>query len=202
MAKVKLTKKEADRIIEIKGNTIGAILKTDYQFILNKKGQEGVRKVEARLKELGCPIKLKETSTFKWYPESQGCLTMLVILEVFNWDESKVFDLAYSAPFNSQVTKFIINKLLNIEKIFQNVSTYWRKFADFGKLSSPEYNMEKKYGILRLENFKKYHPTVEEYIRVFLIRLFEIVTQSKNVRVEQTKSLYNNDPYDEFKITW
>jgi len=202
MAKFKLTKKEADRIMKVKGNTVGAVLKTDYQFILSKKGEEGVRKVEARLKELNCPVKFKEISTFKLYPESQGCLTMLVMLEVFGWDESKVFDLAYHAPFNSQVTKFIVGNLLSVEKAFQNASTYWRKFADFGDLSSPEYNIEKKYGVLRLENFKKYHPTAEEYMRVFLIRLFEIITQSKNVKVVLTKSLFKGDTYDEFKITW
>jgi hypothetical protein len=202
MAKIKLTKKEADRIMKIKGNTIGAILKTDYQFILNKKGKEGVKKVEERLKELGCPINFKKISSFKWYPESKGCLAMLVMLEVFGWDESKASDLGYNAPFDSPVTKFMIGSLLDVEKVFQNTQKYWHRFADFGEMKYTEYNIENKYGILRIENFKKYHPTVEIYINSFLLRLFEILTKSKKVKVEQTKSLFNNDPYDEFKITW
>lgn len=201
MAKVKLTKEEADRIAKIKGNVSGTIFQAYYKLILGKKGEKSLRKVEERMKELGYPVKFKETSSFKWYPESLACLASLVSLEVFDWDESRAFDIGYEAPLHSILVKLLI-KYISVETMLREAPKYWQKHFDFGKLHCTKYNSKKSYAILRLDGFKKFHLTVYIYIWGYLTRLVELVTKSKNVKVEQIKSLYNNDPYDEFKIRW
>lgn len=201
MAKIKLTKEEVQRIANIKGNVHGSILKAYYQFIVENLGEEGAQKVEKRLAELGCNITFKEAFTFKWYPKAYSSLICLAFLEIAGWDEKDAFKVGYAAPAYSMLTK-ILMKYLSVERVLQNANIYWRKHFDFGKMECVEYDKEKKYAILRLYGFKKYHPTVYIYIWGYLTRLIEMVTKSKNVKVEQTKSLYNNDPYDEFKISW
>jgi hypothetical protein len=201
MPPVKVTKEEADRIMKIGGNVSGAIFKGYYQYLLDKKKEGALGRIEKRLKELGYSLKLKEFSSFKWYPEAQACLICLVILEVFGWEESKAFDIGYDAPLYSIVTKLLM-KYVSVEKILKDGPKYWRKHFDFGDMKCIDYDAERSYATMRLSGFKKYHQIVYTYIRGYLVKLIEMATKSKNVEVKQTKSLYNNDPYDEFKIDW
>ncbi len=201
MAKVKLTKKETDRIMKIKGNVGGAIFGAYYKYLIAKKGEDAVKAVEKRLEEVGCPIKLKDYSSFGMYSLARACLLGLATLEYFGWDESKAFEIGYEAPMYSIVTKLLM-KYVSIEKIITDGPEYWHRFFDFGELKCTKYDINKGYAILRLEGFKKFHPIVYGYMVGYLKRISEFGNKSQNVRVEQTKSLYNNDPYDEFKITW
>ncbi len=201
MVKVKLTKEEAHRIAKIKGNVHGSILKAYYQFIVDNLGQEGAKKVEERLKELGLNITFKDAFTFKWYPKAYSSLICLAFLEISERDEEDAFKVGYAAPAYSVLTKLLMH-FISPQQLFKNANFYWRKHFDFGKMKCVEYDGNKNLAALRLYGFKKYHPTVYIYIWGYLKRLVEFATKSKNVKVEQTKSLYNNDPYDEFKITW
>jgi len=204
MAKVKLTKKEADRIMNIEDTTRGTVLITLRDYILNKKGKKGVEMVENRLKELGYSFRFKDfTASFKWYQGSFGDLIIPVILEVFHWDESKAFEIGYdSLIINSLITKLLMSRLISLETAFKNTPKFWHYFTEVGDMKFTEYDLDKRHAILRLDNYKKFHPTEYDYIRGNLAKILEMVTNSKNVQVEQTKSLFNNDSYDEFKITW
>jgi len=201
MGKIKLTKEEADKIMRVKGNVSGTIFRADQQFVLEERGKEAVAKVERRLEELGYPIKFEEISSFKWYPEAHACLVYLLILEVFNWDKSRAFNIGYAVPSYSTLTKLLM-KYISIEKLLKEASRYWRKHFDFGEMRCVKFDGKRKSAVLRLNDFKKFHQTLSDYIRGYITRLVEMVVKSKNVKVEQIKSLYHNNSYDEFKIAW
>lgn len=201
MSKIKLTKEDAQKMMKVKGKISGSLFKPFYQFILDRKGEEGVKEVEEKLKELGYPMDIGKTSSFSWYPYPLAILITLVILEVLDWDESKVFDLAYEVPTQSIVVKLLM-RYLSLEQVIKESQKYWRRHYDFGEIKCVEYNKEKKYLIMRYVGFAKVHPVENDINRGYLKKLAEITTKSKNVKVEQTKSLFNNDPYHEFKIFW
>jgi hypothetical protein len=201
MAKIKLTKEEADKMMKVKGNVTGTIYQADYRLILERGGEEKVREVEKKLEELGYPIKLKETSSFKWYSEAHACLVYLSMLEVFDWDESKTFEIGYNVPSFSTLTKLLM-KYLSVERLIKEASNTWKKHFDFGEMKCTKFDEEKKTGVLRVDGFKKFHPTLDLYIRGYITRLVEMAVKSKDVKVEQTKSLYEGDPYAEYRITW
>ena len=201
MAKIQLTREEVQKIAKIKGNVHGSILKAYYQFIVDSIGEEGARKVEKRLAELDCDIKFKEAFSFKWYPKAYSSLICMAFLEIAGWDEKGAFKVGYAAPAYSVLTKLLM-KYLSVERILKESDRHWRQHFDFGEMKCVDYNEEKKTAVLRLYGFKKFHPTVYIYISGYLTRLIEMATKSKNVKVEQKKSLYNNDSYDEFVINW
>jgi len=202
MAKVQITKEEVQKITKLKGNVSGAIIKAYEKFILNKKGEKWIKKVEERLAELGQPLKFAKVSSFGWYPESLVCLIGIAILEVFDWDEKKEFEVGYDAPLYSVITKLLMQYFSSIEVTFKGTPIYWRKHFDFAELKCTKLDTKKKLATLRLTGFKKFHPTVYIYMQGYLTRIIEFGTRGANVKVEQTKCLYNNDPYDEFKISW
>lgn len=200
--KNKLTKEKADKIMKVKGNIRGSVLKGYYQFILDKEGKNGVKKVEEKLKAVGYPLKLKEIDSFKWYPHSLSILLHLAILDVFEWDESKSFEMGYYGPVYSTITKFLMKYFNSLEASLKQSPKYWRKHFDFAQMSCSQHKKNKKYVIFELKGFKKFHPVAYTYTRGFLTKIMQLATKSKNVKVEQTKSLYNGDSYDEFKVTW
>jgi hypothetical protein len=202
MAKVKLTKEEADRIMKIKGNVIGAVFKGYEDYIKEYFGKEGITKVEKKLEEIGYPLSFKKISSFRWYPEAHACITCLAMLDVFDLDESKAFDIGYYAPSKSILARLLIRYFRTIETTVENFPKYFKKHVDFAEMKCNDFDPKKRVAYWRIINFKKFHPIVYEYIRGYLTRITEMTTNTKNVKVEQTKSLYNNDPYDEFKITW
>lgn len=202
MTKVYITKEEVNLMKKIKGNVKGDLIKSFHDYIIREKGEEGVALVERRFKELGWPIKFKDVFTFKWYPESFLCLTHVVFLEVFDFDESKAFELGYNVPLGSIIIKMIMRYFISPEKALKNISKFWQKYFDFGKMECIDYNIEKGYAFLKLDGFKKFHPLVYEYLRGYISKTAEMIINSKNIKTEQIKSLYKNDPYDEFKVTW
>jgi len=201
MAKIKLTKEEVKRILKIEGNLNGAIFGAYRQYLIAKKGEDVVKSIEWRLEELGLPIKLKSYSSFKMYPEAEACLVCLAILEHFDWDEEKAYDIGYDAPLHSLLTK-ILMKYVSVEKLLTEGPKHWKRHFDIGDMKCTKCDVEKGHAVMRLKGFKKFHPAVYTYIRGYLARLVEIATKTKGVRVEQTKSLYNNDSFDEFQIKW
>ena len=118
MAREKITKEEAERIMKEGGKVRGLTLKTDADYIIEKEGKEGLKRVEERLKELGYPIKFKNFSSFGWYSLPLSAIIITVMVEVFDWDDSAIFDLAYTAPLNTTVSKMMLERLLNLERLF------------------------------------------------------------------------------------
>lgn len=79
---------------------------------------------------------------------------------------------------------------------------FWKRYFDFAEMRCVDSDRSKHFAIFRIEGFKKFHPAFYTYMRGYMTKLSEMAVKGKKVKVEQTKSLYNNDPYDEFKITW
>ncbi len=203
MAKVKVTKAEADRIMKIEDQTKGVVVKTLADYIIEKKGEKGIKMVEKRLKELGYPIKFKECSTYSWYSGSFDALITLVILEVFGWDEKKAYDIGYdSLVIHSLGARLLLTRFVSLELAFKNAQKFWHFFSYLGEVKFTKYNINKGWAILRLDGYKKIHPAEYTYMRGSLAKILEIMTDSKKMKIEQTKCLYNDDSYDEFKLTW
>jgi hypothetical protein len=203
MAKIKITEAEVKRMMETGDRVRGAALKTLEEYILSKKGKEGIRMVEERLKELGCPIKFQEVAPHKWYEGSWDTLLTVVILEVFGWDESKAFDVGHdSLVVHSLTAKLLLSRFFSVEAAIKKAPKIWRYFSSLGKIDFPKYDIDKGFAVMRLEEYKKIHPAGYDYIRGVLAKIVEMLSESEDVKVEQTKSLYNQDPHDEFEITW
>jgi len=202
MAKIKLSKKDANRIMKVEDQTRGAILQTLGDYILDKKGPTGLEKVEKRLVDLGYPLELKKISPYKWYEGPIDVLLALVIIEVFDWDESKAFNIGHDSLVDySSVAKILLSHV-SLEQTIQNAPKVWHFFSHLGQLKFTDYNENKGFAILRLENYAKFHPAEYEYLRGVMAKVLEMITKSKKVNVKQTKCLFWNDLYDEYKFTW
>jgi len=198
MAKDMSLKKEADRLMKIKGNTRGSDFKSLGAYILQKYGEKELLLLEKKMEELGYPLHFNEIDPLKWYSESLNVLAIIVAKHLFGWKD--LFEIGYASPqFSVGIRLFI--RLSSLERILKETSRTWRKFLDVGTLEFVEYNKKEKYAVIRLKDYKT-HPDMCRYYVGYFLRIVEYTQKGKNMTMEETKCMYKGDPYHEYVARW
>jgi len=196
-----LLKKEADRLMQIKGNVRGEVFLANAAYIRFKKGEDEIKAVEVKLKELGYPLNFKEINPGEWYLEALSVLSILAARDIFNWKESDIFEMGYSVPKYSFISKIFINYFLSLKRFIREVPKYWGKHFDFGGLEVSELNEEKNYLILQEKGYK-FHPVLCVYHAGYYLRIAKFVIKGGKSSIEETKCVFKGDPYHEYIIKW
>ncbi|MDZ7726291.1 MAG: hypothetical protein U5L75_01785 [Candidatus Campbellbacteria bacterium] len=163
----------ADEIMSISGNTKGNSLYTDMQFILERKGEEGLEALEEALSVLGYPFSYKDVKGFEWYPESQAVLGIFLAKKIFGWSEEEIFDMGFAAPTSSLLVKTIM-RFISLERTFEQGPSVWKKHYDFGKFEPLEINSSEKYLKFRVSGYG-FFDYMEAYFEGFFTRLLQLL---------------------------
>jgi len=197
-----LTKDIAQKLMEIEGETRGVVLKTDGEYVLKEKGEEGLKKVEDELEGLGYPIKFKEIKTMDFFPVGLRIISLLTIKKVFNFDDEKIKEMGIFATKVSLIIKIFTRYFLSVKRVFYvEAPKIWRKHWTIGDLMPVEINEEKKYAILRLKNFSL-HPVYCKYLEGYFPGPFQLMIKSSKMTCEETKCTFRGDEYHEYLIKW
>ncbi len=197
-----LTKETAKKLMEIKEEARGVTLGIDRDYILKEKGEEGLKKLEEELEKLGYPIKYKKIETLAFYPAGLRALSLLAIKKVFNFDDEKIKEIGFLGTKTSLIIKFFIRYVFSFQKVFFEESPkIWREHWTIGKLIPVELNEEKKYAILRLEDFNL-HPIYCRFLEGYLSGLFQMMVKSPKITCQETKCSFREDEYHEYLIKW
>jgi len=197
-----IVKEEIQKLMKIKGEVRGAVFGIDREYILKEKGEKGLKKVEEELEKLGYPIKYREIQTFNYYPVGLRVLSLLVIKKVFNFNDEKIEEMGFFGTKISVIIKFFIKYVFSPKKAFNaQTSKLWREHWTIGDLIPVELNEEKKYAILRLQNFSL-HPIYCTYLKGYFPGPFQLMIKSSKMTCEETKCLFRGDEYHEFLIKW
>src|SRR4030042_3936251 len=199
---IEFTEDIAKKLIEIKGEVRGVVFEIDRAYILKEKGEEGLKKVEEELEKLGYPIKYKEIKTMEFYPVGLRVISLLVIKRVFNFNDEKIEEIGIFATKVSLIIKIFTRYFLSVERVFfLEAPKIWRKHWTKGDLIPVELNEEKKYAILRLQNFSL-HPIYCTYLKGYFPGPFRLMIKSSKMTPEETKCIIRGDEYHEFLIKW
>lgn len=195
----KISKEELQRLKSIKGEIIGTGFIEDIKFILDQKGEAGLKKIEEAQKELGCP-KYSEIENFKWYPLGCYFISFLIAKELFGWDEKKFRKMGANAVKISLVAKIMMRYFISIRRTFEETSRYWRMYLTVGKLEPIEINEKERYLLLSLKDF----PGHQLFCR-YLEGLIEQVTSYtiKKPKCQEVKCPLLGEGRDHvFKLSW
>jgi len=197
-----LNDKEIAEIMQTKGMARGVVFYTDAEYILEKKGKAGLKKLEEEIKKTGQPISYgKEISATSWYPLSWRILSLLVIKDIFNWEAKEIIEMGFAAPKHSFIVKTILRYFISIEKTFSESAKYWEKHYSVGKLWAPDIDLKNKRLVIRLKDFK-IHPILCTYYFGYFKAIAGLVVKSEGMTIEETKCAFKGDPYHEFVIKW
>jgi len=197
----KISKEEIKKLMEIEGEVRGVVFQTDAEYVRLKKGEEGLKILKEKTKELGYPIEYEQIKTMDWYPVGLRVVSLLAAKEAFNWGNEEIWDMGNSAPKYSFIVKLLLKYFLSLRRSLEETSTYWRKHYTVGDLEFVELNEEKKYFILRLKNFKL-HPILCTYLTGYFHRFGQYVIKGEKITIEETKCMFKGDPYHEFLGRW
>jgi len=201
MVNNQITQQEIKKLMEIEGKVIGAVFKTDAEYVREKKGPEGVKALEKATKELGYPIEYDKIKNTEWYPIGLRVISLLAAKKAFNWGDKEIKEMGEFAPRYSFVVKMLLKYFVSIKKVFETCSNYWPKHYSIGSLEAFEINEKEKYAITRLRDIKV-HPILCAYITGYWSGITKFVVKSEKVNTEETKCVFKGDPYHEFITRW
>lgn len=193
-----ITKEEADKIMEIKGETKGSEYKTLATYILQKYGKEKPLLLEKKLEELGYPLKFDEINPMEWYSESLNVLAVIVAKDLFGLDD--LFEFGHDSPKFSIGVKLFM-KFSSMKRVFKACSKTWARFIKVGALEPYEFNEKERYLILHLKDYK-FHPDMCLYFAGFFLRIAQYTQKSPKITIVETKCMFKGDPYHEYLIKW
>lgn len=201
MNKVDL-KQEAELLMIKPGNVKGEVFRTHAIYINYREGEEGLKRVEEKTKELGFPVVFLEIKPGKWYKEALSVLVILTAKDVFNWTEKDIYEMGSFAPKHSFIVKIFVKHFLSVKDIFIRAEQYWQKHYDFGFFEKVEFNEDKKYIIVAVKEYA-FHPVVyDTYFRGYFTAIAKLSVKSNNIKTELIKNISDGDNYNEYKISW
>ena len=89
---------------------------------------------------------------------------------------------------------------VSLEKIAKEAPKMWRRYHTVGDPKVVEFSEEKRYGILRVENFNLV-PSYCQMVIGYLSSLIQIVVKA-SVTCKETKCTFRGDDYHEFLLKW
>ena len=194
-------KETAQDLLSHSGKVRGEAFRTHAEYIRFREGEEGVKKVEEKMAELGAPVRFDEIKSFQWLEEGKSSLVIIIAKEVFNWTEDDIFDMGCFAVRVSFFMKVTIKHFLSITGIVKEAPKHWRKHFNIGSLEVVEFSQEKKRILVHIKNFEM-HPVVCGFYAGYLYGAMHFAVRSEDIKVKETKCTHKGNSVHEYKITW
>lgn len=195
-----ISKAEVDKLMEIRGQVRGAVFETDAAFIRNRFGEEGLNKVKAALQELGHSVPYENLNAMEWLPLGLRALSLLVIKDVFDWDDDHVKEMGDAAPKYSFIVKLLMKFFVSPRMAFSHAPEYWVKHYDIGRLEPVHLDEATGNAVIRLYDFNV-HPLYCKYLEGYFQRLFKFMYPNSHIEIKETKCMCNHSTHHEFRVT-
>jgi hypothetical protein len=195
-----LTKEIAKKLMEIKGEARGITLKVDWETILKEKGKEGIKKLEEKMAELGCPLKYEEIKEMDFYPIGYEAISILAIKEIFGLDEKDLENLGAKAVKFSIFLRIFMKYSFSHRLLIEEAPKMWRRHYTVGDLEVVKFDEKEKIAIIVLKNFSL-HREFCATLKGYFSKIVEI-TLGKPINCKETKCTFLGDQYHEFLLTW
>ena len=196
-----ISKKELEELKKIKGEVRGIVIRTYGEFILKEEGEEGLKKLEEEMARTGYPIKYKKIKVTSFFPLALQAINLTIIKKLFGYDEKKFQEMGrFESKADTMIIRFFMKYFVSLEIATKAVSKMWKTYFTVGDIKTVEFDKEKKYIILRLENF--YHtPIICENLKGYFQGLTKMIVKEETT-CKETKCIHRGDNYHEFLLTW
>jgi hypothetical protein len=196
-----IEEKELKKLLRVKGLVRGSVLKTDLKYVLDKKDKEGVKKVKKEIKKAVPGLDYDKIKNTDWYPVGWRAISLLIIIETFNWNEKEIFKMGQAAPKNSFIARTILRFFVSLKKTAEEIPRYWKKHYSVGKMVDKKIDIKKREITIYLKDFN-IHPYLFNYFRGYLHTIAELATKSENVAIKGAEITSPKKPYYQFTIKW
>ena len=195
-----ISKEEFNELMSLKGEVKGMGMKTHADFILKEEGEEGLKKLERTMAELGYPIKFKELRPMSYYPLGLEALVLVLMKRLFNYDDKKFQEVGRFHTKFSLIVKLFMKYFFSLERMEKEAPKIWRRYFTIGRERVVDWDKEKKYVIVRVEDFK-FHPLHCQIMIGTLSTVIQMMVKDK-VTCQERKCVHRGDDYHEYLLKW
>lgn len=200
-----ITKEEIEKLMSSDIKVRGAVFKTDGRYVLEKMGQEGLKKTEAELKKIGQPLKYGEIKNMELYPAGLRMLSLLAVKKTCGLNDKEVKEMGILATKKSTIVRVFAKYFLSIERVFfREAPRLWQKHWTGGELTPAELNQEKKYAVLELKNFDLHPLYCSAYLPGYFSGILQMVIDTPRITCRETKCTFSlrGSEFHEFLLKW
>jgi len=194
-----ILKEEFEELMKVKGEARGLGFQTEAKFILEKKGEEGLKKLEDEMERLGHPY--SDIKTMDFYPLGLLGVALLTIKKLFNFTDQDFQELGAFEAKSSLIIRVSMKYFISLDRMAKEVPKMWRQYYSVGDFKIIEMNKERKDVLIRLENFKL-HPILCQVFIGYFTSLMRMITRSDQITCEEIKCAHRGDEFHEFFIKW
>lgn len=197
----KISKEEIEEIKQVEGEVMGVSLKEDLQFIQEKEGEEGLKKVEDEMGKLGYPLKFEEIKNFQWYPWYLNLLFLVVAKNIFQWDDETFRESGRFSAKVSIIAKIMVKYFISIRRCFEEAGNFWRKYYTVGELKTEEFNKKERFAVLVLSGVVG-HPVFCRILDGYIWQVVAYVAPKEKLKVQEIECVFRGSKIHKFKVTW
>lgn len=195
-----ITRQEFDDLMKIKAEVRGSGPRNIGLFILKGKGKEALERLEKIITNLGYPIKYEKLRPMSFYPFGLVAVSLLAIKRLFNYDNKEFQEMGGADAKFSPITKIFLKHFVSVKRVAKAAPRMWKKYNAGGNLKVINYDEDKKYAILRVENFC-IHPLHCQYLIGYFSSVIQMIVGKKGV-CEETKCVHRGHDHHEFLLKW
>ena len=196
-----ISQEELNKIKQIQGKIIGFSFREDFEFIKNKKGEEGLRKIERALQDLGYFFKPDDIKKYQWYPWYQNILILVLAKNIFHWNEKVFWEWGRFNAKISFIAKLMMKFFVSFERLLKEAGNYWQRYFTLGKLEVETLNQRERFTILILKEFPS-HPLFCRELEGFFWQTASYVLPKEGLKVEEIECPFQGGKVHRFKISW
>ncbi len=198
MEKEIISKEEFDKLMALEGETRGLGFKTEAKFVLKEEGEEGLKRLKEVMSDFGYPY--EKISPMEFYPLGLLGVALLAIKRLFNYDDKKFQQMGEFEAKASLIIRLFMKYFVSLDRVAKEAPKMWRKYYTIGNLKVAELNKEKRYIIIRIENFKL-HPILCEVLKGYYVSIVKMIVKT-SVSCEETRCVHKGGEWHEFLIKW
>lgn len=195
-----LTKKEAEKLIKIKGESRGVNLKIDFEYVLEQKGEKALKKLEESMALVGFPLRHKEINQMDFYPIGVEVITILNIKDILKLEEQGLEKMGADVVKFSIFMKILMKYFGYLKLVAKEVPKIWRNHYTVGSLQMTDFSEKDRFAILKQKDFK-IHPVYCLIHKGYFLKTSQMVVGSIGT-CKETKCIFKGDPYNEFLLRW
>lgn len=194
-----IKKEELENLLKLQGEVRGAVFQTDAKNVLEKEGEEGLKKLEERVRSLGYDINYRTGKATDWHPVGLRIISLLLIRDTLGWSDEDIREMGKTAPKFSFIVKFVFKLFSPLKKLVKEIPRFWKEHYTVGEMEVARFDEEKKELVFHLKDFK-IHPIFCTYLEGYVERVLLFVEQK--VVTKETRCPFEGGSVHEYTSKW
>ncbi len=197
-----ISKEELGELMKMKNEIRGSAIKNAVTFTFDKRGREGLRRLEEEVIKLGYRVKLEEVKEIQLYPLGLAIASLVIMKRLFNFSDKDFQEMGRRSVKVSIVVRSLMKFLtpFSFEQIVERLPEIWKRINPIGELKVVKFDQNERYSILKLEDYRTHLIQCQILIGAFS-SLLQIIS-GKETTCEEIKCIYRGDEYHEFLLKW